>query len=221
VIGCKADGIWSAIKAGCIMAGARTLVGALVPLRGPAPTNFNFVSADYNRVTGLKGDGATKHLNSNRAGNADPQNNNHIAIDATETGAGISIGHRVFGGVGDTSMQFAGASGWPFRSRISQFFSSATGSRDLTGATDFVGISRGNASAFISRAYGANETISSGTAAPESHSYGVFCRLEALNVPSSYFNGRLRFYSIGEDIDLAALETRVTTLMTAIEDALT
>jgi hypothetical protein len=32
VIGCKQDGIWEAIKASCILAGARTLDGALVPL---------------------------------------------------------------------------------------------------------------------------------------------------------------------------------------------
>jgi hypothetical protein len=66
VKGCKADGIWDAIKASCIMAGARTLAGALVPLKGTAPTNFNFVSGDYNRKTGLVGDGSTKYLDSNR-----------------------------------------------------------------------------------------------------------------------------------------------------------
>jgi hypothetical protein len=38
VVGCKADGIWNAIKASCILAGARTLTGALVPLVGTAPT---------------------------------------------------------------------------------------------------------------------------------------------------------------------------------------
>ncbi|MCP4832791.1 MAG: hypothetical protein GY886_11325, partial [Gammaproteobacteria bacterium] len=37
VLGCKQDGIWNAIKASCILAGARTLDGALVPLTGTAP----------------------------------------------------------------------------------------------------------------------------------------------------------------------------------------
>jgi hypothetical protein len=44
VVGCKQDKIWDAIKASCILAGARTLTGALTPLVGTAPTNFNFVS---------------------------------------------------------------------------------------------------------------------------------------------------------------------------------
>jgi len=82
VLGCKADGIWSAIKASCILAGARTLSGALVPLAGTAPTNVGglFLSGDYNRKTGLVGDGSTKYLDSNRANNADPQNNAHFSI---------------------------------------------------------------------------------------------------------------------------------------------
>jgi hypothetical protein len=83
VIGCKQDGIWTAIKASCILAGARTLTGALVPLAGTAPTNFNFVDADYNRKTGLVGNGSNKYLNSNRAGNADPQNSFHHAVYGT------------------------------------------------------------------------------------------------------------------------------------------
>jgi hypothetical protein len=70
VLGCKSDGIWTAIKASCILAGARTLTGALVPLVGAAPTNNNFVSGDYNRKTGLVGDGSTKYLNSNLFVNA-------------------------------------------------------------------------------------------------------------------------------------------------------
>ena len=70
VIGCKNDGIWNAIKASCILSGARTLAGALIPLVGTAPTNFNFVSGDYNRKTGLVGNGTNKYLNSNLFVNA-------------------------------------------------------------------------------------------------------------------------------------------------------
>ena len=82
VLGCKSDGIWTAIKASCILAGARTLNGALQPLVGTAPTNVSslFVAGDYNRKTGLLGNGTTKYLDSNRNNNADPQNSNHNAV---------------------------------------------------------------------------------------------------------------------------------------------
>ena len=88
VIGCKADGTWDAIKASCILAGARTLAGALVPLVGTAPTNNGFIGigTDYVRKTGLLGDGTTKYLDSNRNNNADPQNSQHLAIWASTAG---------------------------------------------------------------------------------------------------------------------------------------
>lgn len=88
VVGCKADGIWDAIKACCIMAGARTLAGALVPLKGPAPTSFNFTAGNYNRKTGLVGNASNMYLNSNRNNNADPQDNKHLSV--YKTGATIS-----------------------------------------------------------------------------------------------------------------------------------
>jgi len=65
VLGCKQDQFWDAIKASCILAGARTLDGALVPLVGTAPTNFSFVAADYDRKTGLKGNGTFKRVDTN------------------------------------------------------------------------------------------------------------------------------------------------------------
>ena len=95
IVGCKADGIWNAIKASCILAGARTLNGALVPLVGTAPTNFNFVSGDYIRKTGLRGNGTTKYLNSNRSNNSDPQNNTHLSVNVTlapTAGVRVSMG---------------------------------------------------------------------------------------------------------------------------------
>ena len=55
VLGCKADGIWTSLVTSCIMAGARTVAGAITPLVGNAPTNNNFVAGDYSRTLGLLG----------------------------------------------------------------------------------------------------------------------------------------------------------------------
>jgi hypothetical protein len=41
------------------------------------------VSGDYNRKTGLVGDGITKYFNSNRNNNADPQNSKHLSVYST------------------------------------------------------------------------------------------------------------------------------------------
>jgi hypothetical protein len=74
VIGCKQDGIWTAIKASCILAGARTLAGALVPLVGTAPTNNGFIGigTDYVRKTGLVASSVSLHVFS-RSNNNAPQ----------------------------------------------------------------------------------------------------------------------------------------------------
>jgi hypothetical protein len=49
VSGLKADGLWDAIGSSCLLCGPRTLAGALVPLKGDAPTAYGFVEGDFDR----------------------------------------------------------------------------------------------------------------------------------------------------------------------------
>ena len=212
VVGCKRDGIWDSIKSSCILAGARTLTGSLVPLKGTAPTNFNFVSGDYDRKTGLIGDRSTKYLDSNRAGNADPQNSIHQSAWSSTPGAGTIIGYGT-GASSDTSMALALAANIPFRNR--GLGSGQT--RSAAGATGFIGTSRSAAASYISRLNSSNETITLTSLSPASNNHYVFNR--SLGT-TSYYNGRLAFYSIGESIDLAKLDARVTALFAAYQAAL-
>ena len=207
VTGCKADGVWDAIKASCILAGARTLNGALVPLAGDAPTNFNFVSDDYDRVTGLKGDGSTKYLDSNRATNADPQNNNHAVSFLSS--AGVSSSTETY--LHSSNRRSDGATGFGRSSTATQvFIRSVNSGADSVpeGATvGFMGLARNNASNFTFRASETNTVISRNSQTPASEPFFLFAHNEA------FTNARLSFYSIGESIDLAALDTRVSALM--------
>ena len=212
VKGCKNDGIWDAIKAACIMAGARTLAGALVPLVGTAPTNFNFVAGDYDRETGLMGDGSTKYLDSNRNNNADPQNSNHNAVYATTASASaVYIGCGVSGGEAGVN-NFGPVSGNLFcRNRsLSQFtlFGSAN-------AIGLIGSSRSASSSYLLRASEANNTVSVASQAPYDGNVSVFGLSTYLRA-----NARLAFYSIGEALDLALLDARVTALVNAIGAAI-
>jgi hypothetical protein len=61
----------------CILAGARTLAGALVPLVGPAPTGVNLVAGDYNRQR-IMPDGSTKSIAFNYDNDTPAQNSRHI-----------------------------------------------------------------------------------------------------------------------------------------------
>jgi hypothetical protein len=219
VKGCKNDGIWPAIKASCILAGARTLTGALVPLAGTAPTNVDglFVSGDYNRKTGLVGDGSTKYLDSNRNSNADPQDSQHMSVYAASAGT-FGRGYIGAGAASTGSTQFATSSIAPnnlvFRSR------SSAQSGQLASAVNFIGCSRDNSTQAQLRAAGSTTTVSSTSETPFNGSIFVFARADGSNVAGSFADARLAFYSIGESLNLALLDARVTTLINAFGAAI-
>ena len=210
VKGCKSDGIWDAIKASCIMAGARTLSGALVPLKGTAPTNFNFVSGDYDRETGLKGNASTKYLNSNRNNNAEPQNNCSVsAFVSTAATAGSLIG---CGGASNGSTALTGVTG------SSRLMCSNAFAQTATGVTEFFGVSRSLSTSYLYRRAGTNQTVSEDSQTPFNGNNFIF----GINVPplAAATDARIAFYHIGESVDLVKLDSRVTTLMSDIATAI-
>jgi hypothetical protein len=213
VVGCKADGIWAAIKASCILAGARTLAGALVPLVGTAPTNVDglFVSDDYDRKTGLVGDGSTKYLDSNRNNNADPQDSNHNAVWISQLGG---TGQAFMGagttGIGANILAISTLGAVQTRCRFS---GASTGSALTTG---FYGLSRPESGSYVVRNNNANATVNETSQAPFNANLFVFARTG----PTLLNNSRLAFYSIGESLNLALLDARVTALINAFDAAI-
>ena len=220
IVGCKADGIWPAIKASCILMGARTLAGALTPLVGASPTNNNFVSGDYNRKTGLVGDGSTKRLSCNRNNNADPQNSHHIAafvtVDATfiagvtdypiYIGAGGTLnGATNVGLLEDTGSLFS-------RSRSSGFSDVASVGVGLTG------LSRSTAGSYVVRSAGVSSTVTQASQTPANAELSVFWSNN--DAGTVYSNARIAFYSVGESLSLALLDSRVSALRNAIGAAI-
>jgi hypothetical protein len=221
VRGLKQDNIWSAIKASCILAGARTLSGALVPLRGSAPTNNNFVSGDYNRETGLKGNTSNKGLNANIGGSsAGTQNDKHAVVYASEATSAAATSFRVYIGIsgGGNDHVFFRASG-DSANLTSRHHSSVSDTISGAGAaTGLMGSSRNNASTYTFRASGSDQTVTRASAAPAAGDYLVFTLTQG--TASLHSDGRLAFYSIGTAINLALLDTRVSALIAAIGNAI-
>lgn len=217
VVGCKADGIWNAIKSSAILAGARTLSGALQPLVGTAPTNFNFVSGDYNRKTGLVGDGSTKYLDSNRAANSDPQNSRHAAVYvSTKTGTGPFLG-AISAGPVYTWMGPGNSSGNDIYTLNSQSLVVIPRPASL----GFYGMSRTSSTNLSYRFGGSTTTVSNTSAAHGSETIEVYkIDRTVLGFSDVYGASRISFYSIGESLDLALLDTRVSALMTALDGAI-
>jgi hypothetical protein len=217
VRGCKADGIWDAIKASCILAGARTRLGALTPLVGTAPTSFNFVDDDYNRKTGLVGDGSTKYLNSNRSNNADPQNSKHLALYATS--ASTLLDSTYFGtefvvGSSHISVSTPTQSSLGLRNNSSGNFWPTPNSN----AIGFMGHSRASSTNVNTRANATNGAIGLTSVAPSNILLTVYAR--NASPLTNYSDARLAFYSVGESLDLALLDARVTDLINAFAAAI-
>jgi hypothetical protein len=214
IVGCKADGIWGAIKASCFLAGPDDLTGALVPLVGPAPTNAggNFASSDYSRATGIKGDGATKYLIANRNNNEDLQDNRSFGAWLSEvdsTGSIAAIMGATGGGTSPVSVIFTQIDGVSCTSRCGG--SDSTGTFIAPTASGLIGCSRDNSSNYNRIVNSEIDTKNQPSGAPIDSQYGVFCRTN-----TGFSRHRISFYWFGESLSIALLNTRLTTYMSSI-----
>lgn len=210
VVGCKDDGIWNDLKSVVLLAGSTTIAGALVPLKGTAPTNMNFVTADLNVASGLIGNGVDKYINTNRNTNADGQNDSHMAIyvsdlnnDTTSStgllsGDGTSVGAKSIG---------RSANGVNYFIRLTNSSAYQLASNE----TGFVGASRSDAASYsVLIGSGSLTNVTADSNAPNNETIYAYKRGAGIS------KARLGFYSIGEATDLVKFRTRVNDYMTAI-----
>ena len=214
----KSLGVYDALKASCVMAGWDSLAGALTPLAGTAPSNNGFLAADYDRGTGLKGDG-TSYLDSGRANNADPLNDRHYSVYLTSYNANNP--QVVFGSM---QLTFPGTLNICLLSAdtASLFHVSGNLAPDRLQFTPFnslspafAGATRSSSAGFSARAGGTTASTTSASVRTTALNEFVFARN---NNGSVEFRSAasIAFYSIGESLDLALLDNRVTALVTAI-----
>lgn len=223
ILGCKSDGIWDAIKASCILCGARTLAGALVPLKGSAPTNNGpFDASDYNRKTGLVGNGSTKYLDTNRANNADDQDSKHTGVYITEVD---SAERYVFGSdktstSGATAMLIQPA--FP-RSLPRANYGGSGNTSGSMGNNTLCAVDRSASGSFVFRRDQTEFTLNYTSQTPTSNNILIFARPG----PADLSADRIAFYSIGATLPnsppqsgLELLETRISDFITAIGAAI-
>jgi len=212
VITCKNNGIWNGIQSCCLLCGARTLSGALVPLKGTAPTNVNFTISDYNRETGIVGDGGSKYLLSNRLESADPQDNKHLSIFI----AGASPSSIACGliGVGSSNGSLIGSNSNGLQLMIN---STSYAQINNTYPSGFIGVSRNNSSTLYVRLNKNTQVISSNsTNTGRTQNIGILGSISGLSNATS----RASFYSIGSSINLASLDSAISRFMLDIDQAL-
>lgn len=220
ILGCKIDGIWDSIKASCILAGARTIAGATTPLKGLNPSYGTL--SDYNRKTGYLGNG----FSLNRNNNAEAQNDRHMSVFITEpsdTAFRRTLIGNQFPYLGATFIMASDADSPNYIVNISSsnqntIIAGSVGNASSVAntSTGFLGLNRNNSADFVFRANSINETIINSSSAPRS----VGLTLSAANINTNPGSQRTAFYSVGESIDLAILDARISTLMAKLNLAI-
>jgi hypothetical protein len=210
----KAAGVFDALKACCILAGARTLAGALVPVVGDAPLNLNFISDDYNRETGLVGNGSTKFLNANRLLSADPQDDYHCSVyEYTAASSPNSMTLLGGGGAASGAVTLGRTTSAAYTRCRSATLKTGANVGDVAG---FIGTSRAAGSGYSQRSGGVNTPQTDASSDVGDYITTVFARATTGGGRDSLSDARIAFYSIGESLDLEALDLAVSTLLTAI-----
>jgi hypothetical protein len=205
IAGLKTDGNWNALRGAGIMAGARTLTGALVPLVGLAPVNNNFVGGDYVRKTGIRGAGATKWLDIRRANNADLQNSKHIASYVSEFEATLGTFRAIIGsGTGQGAGN--GLVGFPWNATdIWNAYANSvdTGTTAGVAITDpcLMAVGRGNATELV---YAYNNGIITQNIASQAPTSGQNYLLRSQEFENGWTLGGLRAFGSGSVVNAVA-----------------
>lgn len=218
VTACKASGVWASMNTAVLLAGARTLAGSRVALKGSAPSTSGFVDADRTRTGGLKAVGTSaKTLSTNVALNGLQQNNHHLAVWVAQAQSGTRATYICGGnsGLGASEINAAGTSGGDLFLRHADNSGSYLSVPGQALATGLLAITRSSSSGFTCH-HGATSTfLNAGSYPPQTRTIRLWQREGQF-----YGNSRVGFYSIGTNVDTSALSNALSTLFTSLASAI-
>jgi hypothetical protein len=209
VVNCKAFGLWEKLSVILIMAGARTLNGAITALKGPLDrlANGGFVQSDYDRQKGVIGDGSSFFFISNYSGTSEPLNDYHICVSLSNPID--TVGPSPIWGFGGSVYDRAQTHDKAVYSRTTSavFVSSF--------AAGFSCLSRDNSSNFNWRNNKTTNNYSSTSVAANSDEFRLF------RSSSQYTTNTMKYFSGGKSIaELPLYDELVSTLLADIARAI-
>lgn len=224
-VGLKADPApiaasnWEAIQAGTalLMAGPRTLAGALVPLHAgmPTPTNVNFVSGDYNRVGGLTGkDNAI--LDYAFAPTGLPQND--VSLSAVCDPSSDSNWGKILGSVAQTGSRmflFKASPGHELQATVNNG-NTALHANIVSG---FIFAQRLDGLSYTQGVEDQTEIRHTASLPPSSENFTALCDIYSGNLMYPY-KAPVRWLQVGRAMDIYALKSRLATYMSTIASIL-
>jgi hypothetical protein len=212
--------LWNEINTLNLLCGARTLNGALVPLKGTYPEQPSaFGSFNYNRVTGLRSTNANFVVFTNVLGVELLAADNHIAVyvtqNTTNTATVDLIGNFIFtsGGIGLSKSGSAGG----IISRNNGSSSNTTVAPHWS-APSLIGTARSNTSNYTVRVAKSNRTIAN-TSLPQSSL--STSEIRVYSHTNNFGDFRIPVYSIGKSLDLASLEGEIEIFLADLKAVLT
>jgi len=222
VIRLKENGSWNSIHSCVLMRCASSLAGALIPLKGTAPTNNNFVAGDYNPITGLKGNAGNKWLNCNVNNNIFPAESLHLSTWVSEPDTQIGLGVNLFGtsgNVGGSNIYIRADDSWQYLSQGSSMVGSSYGFTSARSSPiGLVGHSRvATPSFFIMQAQGDSTTTAPGASQNPLNELMSIFSFQGNDFFNTYASdARLSWYSIGLGLNLNSLRDSITDLNEAM-----
>jgi hypothetical protein len=208
----KSEGLLNLIASSCLFAnGSSTLNGALVQLApgAAAVTNFNFLDGDLLPKTGLKGD-TLKYINTNFSLDSTYQNNLHMGVWRTEAEETSGLAEGLIGNEsGGAGAQITTTSS----NRIYRANNSGNSFSDSSRHLGFVGISRDSSESMSYRYNKVTTSVLAGSSSVNTTNFTVFAR-----GGSNGTNARIAAYFIGRNLNLAALESILTSYMNTIQN---
>jgi len=183
--------------------------GVTVPLRDgmTVPTQSNFVSADLNQLTGLKGDASTKVINTGLLSNDIAQNDGSLSVYQT---AAVTSGNYTAG-----SGYNGGVAGGVFIRDLGSTIQCAVHGGLVSNGTGWVsglvGASRSSSTTQTQRTNQTDYPFASTSLAPTTDLVRVFAA-----GASPKTDPRLATYHVGPALDLATLEGLQATLLAEI-----
>lgn len=202
---------WQAVLAGQFLplCGARTLAGALLPLHSsmPMPTNVNFVPGDYNRKTGLQGDGASKEIDMVFFPSTLPQDDIAMGCVPSFVDANYFI-NSGRGGTGATAVMGLGR----HRSRNSTFLTTSSPALNR-----LHGHSRHDGAGYLGFAGSAVQSFTIESQLPHSSTTKMFnCSVP----PDGFSSARLRLGFVSASVDLTYMDEILVNYLTALAAAI-
>ena len=178
--------------------------GITVPLRDgmTVPTNNSFVADDLDQLTGLKGNGLTKYIETGVLGTDLGQDDASVSVYVKETGA-----NDAYYGNGVVSGSISS-----FVSGFIRMNSAGLNSGVIAQSNALYGVSRDN-SANFDHYNGSSNTIVDASTGTTSGEFVIFAEGTS---PTRELNCRLATYHAGPALNLATLEGLQDTLITEI-----